>query len=469
MLRAFFVSNRRIPPLRVVLLVVIPLVVAGCAQITQQFTGAANKCPPGFDNNPGLGPTKAAANGLFEVCLSDGSTVFTHGADNAGQVDPCFEGLAQARAQGLDCPPGGLTGGALANQPLRNPFCVADPVNDYRIEVVYVVAKNGINNYTKYVPSIRAAVQQADGFLTNESLSATGITMDYRVKCANGVIDVANVTSAYTTTTLSFSNLVSDLKAKGYNSALVKYWVFVDKNAGAAGLSTIQSDDRAIADNLNNKGPSYSVATATTIISTSQAMHELTHAMGGVQKSAPFSSNAWHCNDANDIMCYKDGGSNASVLTTLCADRTYYDCSRTAYFNPAPPAGTYLATHWNLGSSINRFTTSAPGIDLRIGSVGVGPASPASGEAVTLSITVANRGGADAGPSTLRVLMDGVALGDFSVPALTARQTAIIPVPWTATTTGSHSYKASADILNEVAESAGFEPNNDFSDIISVS
>jgi hypothetical protein len=52
-------------------------------------------------------------------------------------------------------------------------------------------------------------------------------------------------------------------------------------------------------------------------------------------------------------MCYQDTGStpyNASVCGTKVLD-----CGRNDYFNPAPAAGSFLATHWNVAATYNRF------------------------------------------------------------------------------------------------------------------
>ena len=51
-------------------------------------------------------------------------------------------------------------------------------------------------------------------------------------------------------------------------------------------------------------------------------------------------------------MCYDDGGL-PSVPMTSCAEiagvmNQVYDCGSDDYFNVAPAAGSYLATHWNV-------------------------------------------------------------------------------------------------------------------------
>lgn len=83
-------------------------------------------------------------------------------------------------------------------------------------------------------------------------------------------------------------------------------------------------------------------------------LHEVTHTLGGVQKSAPNSSAAWHCTDDLDVMCYEDGGT-AHPEATACGRATMfggaYDCNQDDYFDPSPAPGSYLATHWNVYDS----------------------------------------------------------------------------------------------------------------------
>lgn len=83
-------------------------------------------------------------------------------------------------------------------------------------------------------------------------------------------------------------------------------------------------------------------------------LHEVTHNLGGVQRSASHSSGAWHCTDGSDVMCYDDGGP-ASRQQIACRRATTfggaYDCNQDDYFNPSPAPGSYLATHWNVYDS----------------------------------------------------------------------------------------------------------------------
>ncbi len=89
-------------------------------------------------------------------------------------------------------------------------------------------------------------------------------------------------------------------------------------------------------------------------------LHELSHNLGAVGDNAPHSSGFGHCYDGNDVMCYHDDPA-APAMTYPCPQiagvmSQVYDCGGDDYFNVAPAAGTYLATHWNLYD--NRFLTA---------------------------------------------------------------------------------------------------------------
>ncbi len=87
-------------------------------------------------------------------------------------------------------------------------------------------------------------------------------------------------------------------------------------------------------------------------------LHEASHAIGAVSFTAPNSTGAGHCYVVQDIMCYADGGPHgqAADLRAECPYRNDvmqlpYDCDGQNYYNPDPPPGSYLATHWNLYDS----------------------------------------------------------------------------------------------------------------------
>ena len=75
------------------------------------------------------------------------------------------------------------------------------------------------------------------------------------------------------------------------------------------------------------------------------------HNLGGVQNSAPHSTQAGHCWDEYDTMCYSDGGNHAMVQVCPGSKEYLLDCNTDDYFSTYPEPGSYLATHWNSADS----------------------------------------------------------------------------------------------------------------------
>ena len=93
-------------------------------------------------------------------------------------------------------------------------------------------------------------------------------------------------------------------------------------------------------------------------------LHEMSHNLGAVQWSAPHSTQPagfslpryGHCWQGADVMCYTEDSGAAHAMQYDCprvggAIPQAYDCGRDDYFNPAPAAGSYLASNWNVYDS----------------------------------------------------------------------------------------------------------------------
>src|SRR5215207_9065623 len=67
----------------------------------------------------------------------------------------------------------------------------------------------------------------------------------------------------------------------------------------------------------------------------------------------PNPSAAWHCTDEADVMCYDDDGAGPVVMANVCPPEheALLDCGDDDYFSTDPPAGNYLASHWNTADS----------------------------------------------------------------------------------------------------------------------
>lgn len=131
--------------------------------------------------------------------------------------------------------------------------------------------------------------------------------------------------------------------------------------------------------NINNNPPSASLAvqygtrdaagTPDPPLYTS-LLHELSHTMGAVQDEPQTSSDAGHCVDGLDLMCYFDGP-DSTYADTACPDADglptpedeRFDCNGDTYFHPAPPAGSPLAatTTWHLGLVANETMSTQAG------------------------------------------------------------------------------------------------------------
>jgi hypothetical protein len=81
--------------------------------------------------------------------------------------------------------------------------------------------------------------------------------------------------------------------------------------------------------------------------------------LGAVLSTAPHPSDAGHCYDESDRMCYKDG---PTPMQQVCPAEDEYllDCNNDDYFSTAPRPGSWLATHWNTANS--RFLIGGGGL-----------------------------------------------------------------------------------------------------------
>jgi len=139
-----------------------------------------------------------------------------------------------------------------------------------------------------------------------------------------------------------FDATVNEVWDKGYNLSTRIYLMFVDTTAaGICGVGSVWPDDWPYADNDNNTGPAHSRVDLG-CWSGDVAAHELMHNLGGVQDSAPHSSNGGHCIDEYDIMCYQDSPYYPEMQIVCpypALDETLLDCNHDDYFNTNPAAG----------------------------------------------------------------------------------------------------------------------------------
>jgi hypothetical protein len=256
---------------------------------------------------------------MLSVHTRKGARVFcTHGADSATQTST--PSLSLSTSSG----------------------CVGDGVSKKRVQLIYAwQTQNRLTSLWRDIARSATAM--------NAYLAAAG-PRRIRFVCTSGVGSVIPIHVSDD----DFGRYISALDAQGYNRSDRIYAGFYDgvSTWGGGGIATLDLDDRKSLENANAIGPGYSLTHGATNWLT--AMHELGHNLGAVQSSAPHSSRAGHCWDEQDLMCYDDGGAGIPAGGTIVAcpsPANIWDCNNDDYWSPLPPAGSYLATHWNVFDS----------------------------------------------------------------------------------------------------------------------
>jgi hypothetical protein len=256
--------------------------------------------------------------------------------------------------------PSGTTAASTPNVP-----CYGDGTSGDRVQAVYAHAADVSDRYAALLPSVRQWAADADDVF-NQSAAETGGIRHIRFvtdsSCNISVIDI----QLSTTGDDSIDNTISELQHLGYNRPDRKYLVWMDANV-YCGIAQVFSDDSSGQNNLSNGNGAVAGEVARVdsacwgLSSSNQSIeaHELMHALGGVQTSAPHATKYSHCWDESDRMCYQDG--SGSTMQQICpsSHENRFDCNHDDYYSTNPPPGSYLATHWNTANS--SFLATADG------------------------------------------------------------------------------------------------------------
>lgn len=296
---------------------------------------------------------------LYEVDVAGGPDLLTHGPDL--QLD-----AAQERSTGFS-----------AGDPERPPVCATDTYQ----QILYGHLATAPDRLASVKDSIRSQMMRTNALLNQESLDSGGPTADYKMLCdSSGQIDV----QGFTATGATFSEVVAGARTAGFDDPNVDYTVFFDDpTSSACGVGSYYNDERLIAGNRSNNGGGFGVAYSDCWFG-STPMHENGHNQGAVQRGAPYSTGTGgHCWDEEDVMCYAPDGGDLHQEGTIdrCTDRIHFDCGFDTYFDSAPEPGEYLATHWNIGSSLNRF------LAFDSGNVTVANTTPGAGFEFSCTVT----------------------------------------------------------------------------------
>src|SRR4051812_28264744 len=239
-----------------------------------------------------------------------------------------------------------------------------------QFKVVYAYADGETNRFPQFADRLQADVSLLSRYMAIQSDRTKTIRFDMGTSCGAGYVDIQVlhlpqpkssyvVNGAPQSATLRPDVEKAILPTAGRDTA-----VYADNLRGTNGVAgtALSWLDATAAGTPHNTGKLVAAVwgPSTTgsgpYVEASTMLHEMGHNLGAVQGSAPHSTGdtAGHCYDEWDVMCYADGGSRGQPgnLTYPCNKGTgvineSWDCGRDDYFSPSPPAGGYLATHWN--------------------------------------------------------------------------------------------------------------------------
>ena len=228
--------------------------------------------------------------------------------------------------------------------------CYGDGTSGPRLQAVYAVAADRTDRYAAVVELVRGYAAGADQAYA-ASAARDGGTRHLRWVTDPGCsLSVAHVVlSAAGDDSLGATR--AELAAQGFDRPDRKYVVWTDATT-YCGIAYVAGDARPDATNPANNGPTYArVDSGCWGGTASVAAHEIAHMLGAVNLAAPHSNGAWHCTDEYDRLCYDDGSGASLTFQCASSQEPLLDCNGDDYFNVAPPAGSWLASHWNLASS----------------------------------------------------------------------------------------------------------------------
>ena len=246
--------------------------------------------------------------------------------------------------------------------------CIGDGSSGFRVQAIYAYPADRTDRYQEVAPLIEGwASSNVDAIFAASAAATGGGRLVRFLTDAACRLEIAHVQmSAYGAKT--FSGTISELRALGFGRSDRKYLVWMDAAGPYCGIAQQYADDTPGSTNRNDGRPSIPGMVARIDapcwggLGTPIEAHELMHTLGGVQSSAPNASGTGHCTDEADAMCYEDG-SGTGTVAPICPGlhERLFDCQHDDYFHTEPPAGSYLATHWNAAAS--RFLEVVPFVD----------------------------------------------------------------------------------------------------------
>jgi hypothetical protein len=348
---------------------------------------------------------------IAAFALHTPSAVAAHRTDFAPDPDTSRDGDGSS-------PPTADPGGAPAAHPGGGPptgvgatphfasgldweWCGTETAADFRpgwfaqqraqVKVVYAYATDQTGEFQQFSDLIQRDTKAALEFVGDASGGQRSIAFDLGTECGPRYVDIASVPLNSSSSHYTDMPTVHDRTSAVQREVREKLGLGANDRPGSGGtrnfavylnIGTIprdwtaargdlpgcprgghcQPDDRPGPENIANSGGYWAwvVQDLHLLVGRHAMLHEITHNLGAVQRSAPHSSGDGHCTDGNgrDVMCPPPG---ARPEAPPC-----YDCGGDDYFNVNPSQENHLATHWNVANSVftcGYYASSPAGAD----------------------------------------------------------------------------------------------------------
>lgn len=250
-----------------------------------------------------------------------------------------------------------ISGASLDGIGARRHPCFGTGADGARLLMIYVYPAGGSNRISDLRPGFNAIANRLNS-IVYESGYSSGNAQQIRFSTNGGdpgcFIRIPQEPIAASNLD-DISAMKATLRARGYDNPGRKYMVWVDRAfATQCGRGGLIADSKPDQTNANNSYVSY--AWIWKGCWNYAEPHELFHMLGAVQTDAPYSTNAYHCRDDNDVMCYNDGylKDGTQMLNDRCPaliSLWRLDCGKDTYYRGINPSSGYLSNHWNTANS----------------------------------------------------------------------------------------------------------------------
>ena len=317
------------------------------------------------------------------------------------------------------------------------PYCGGTGTDGRRIQVIYARATGTTDRFSQVEALLRNEIANVDDVFAVSSAETGGGKRVRWVTDASCVPTIVRVELPSSSLTSNLYDTIAALQARGYDSPSRKYLVFADASR-LCGVGNMYPDESPIGNDNDGYAALFARvdtqcwSTPTDDVST--PAHEVMHTLGSIMDGSPNSNRAGHCSDDGDLMCYADGSGVPLRQVCPASHEPLFDCNSNDYFSTNPPAGSYLATHWNTANS--SFLANAVPLALTPTATISGPTTAKTGQTITLSVSALGATGYE-----------------WSGPSIISSTTGAI-IKATPTNAGTLTYAVTARFANNVAVQA---------------